>query len=298
MKILLTGATGFLGSKILSELVKKYGSEHIVALSSFKIPEIETAVYKNRKEFSLAEYDFKEIEVIVHAGAFTPKSREEADNIKLSNSNVLYTDELLSLPFPNLSKIINISSLDVYGDDLVLTELSKVEPCSLYGASKYYCEELVLAYSRNKNIESLILRVGHVYGPGEEQYDKVLPLAIKNILSSKAVEIWGDGSDIRSFIYIDDVVSAIVSSVEIIVKEKIINLVSGNSMSIFDLICKLYEVSGQPKNIVKIESNHAVRNIINDNSILMSTLLEEEKSIIDGLRIEYEYMKGLYENNI
>jgi UDP-glucose 4-epimerase len=298
MKILLTGATGFIGSRILTGLIGEYGAEKVVALSSSKIPGVETAVYKSRDGFTLDGYDFREVEVIIHAGAFIPKSGGELDDIALSNSNILFTQELLSLPLPKLAKIIYLSSVDVYGEENVISESSRVKPNSLYGASKYYCEELISAYVRTNKLKSLMLRVGHVYGEGEEKYKKVLPVAIKNIILNKPVEIWGDGSDLRSFIYIDDVVSAVLCSIDKNLEEGVVNLVSSKAISIKTLIYMLYEVSGQPENVVSVESKHIVRNIINDNTLLMSTLLEEEKPMIDGLKNEYTYMKGLYEHNI
>jgi UDP-glucose 4-epimerase len=298
MKILLTGATGFIGSRILTELIGEYGAEKLVALSSSKIPGVETAVYKSRDGFTLEGYDFREVEVIIHAGAFIPKSGGELDDIALSNSNILFTQELLSLPLPKLAKIIYLSSVDVYGEENVISESSRIKPNSLYGASKYYCEELISAYVRTNKLKSLMLRVGHVYGEGEEKYKKVLPVAIKNIILNKPVEIWGDGSDLRSFIYIDDVVSAVLCSIDKNIEEGVVNLVSSKAISIKALIYMLYDVSGQPENVVNVDSKHIVRNIINDNALLMSTLLEEEKPMVDGLKNEYAYMKGLYEHNI
>ena len=61
-------------------------------------------------------------------------------------------------------------------------------------------------------VENMNLRIGHVYGPGEEEYKKVIPITIKKILDNKPLQLWGDGSDLRSFIFIDDVVNSIVKS--------------------------------------------------------------------------------------
>src|SRR5690606_10788804 len=145
-----------------------------------------------------------------------------------------FTDNILRLVFSNLSRIIYLSTLDVYDGKGVISEQSCVKPVSLYGMSKFYCEELIKEYARSRNIEYMNLRVGHVYGPGEEEYQKVLPLTVNKILAGEPVEIWGGGSELRSFIYIEDVIKAIINSLSHVPANIDINIVSGRFISIRD----------------------------------------------------------------
>lgn len=299
MKILLTGASGFIGGKLLAALIKKYGSNAVVALTSKKITGVNCLVYKSFSDFGLDDDYFNEITHVIHAGAFTPKDTNQANDIEYSFSNINYTRLLLSYGFKKIIKIINLSTLDVYAQtEEKLSERSRVEPISLYGSSKFYCEEMVKAFSAQRSISYMNLRIGHVYGPGEEKYKKVLPIAIKNIIENNPVELWGDGSDLRSFIFIEDVVESILNSLEVPEENLDINVVSGNSVSIYDLLHKIIEVSGKQVQLHKRSSNHKKRDLVFDNSLLLKILLKEETDLIQGLKIEYDYMKNNYENNI
>ena len=157
---------------------------------------------------------------------------------------------------------------------------------------------MVKAFSAQRNVSYTNLRIGHVYGPGEEKYKKVLPIAIQNILEDNPVELWGDGSDLRSFIFIEDVVEAILNSLEVPEKNLDINVVSGISVSIHDLLYKIIDISGKQVRVDRKESNHKKRDLVFDNSLLLKTLLKKETDLMQGLKIEYEYMKNKYENNI
>ena len=299
MKILLTGASGFIGGQLLTALIEKYGSNAVIALTSKKITGVNCLIYKSFSDFGLDSDCFNEITHVIHAGAFIPKDAQQANNINMCFESINYTKVFLSYEFKSLLKLINISTIDVYASiEDELSEGSKVEPVSLYGSSKLYCEEMVKAFSAQRNVSYTNLRIGHVYGPGEEKYKKVLPFAIQNILEDNPVELWGDGSDLRSFIFIEDVVEAILNSLEVPEKNLDINVVSGISVSIHDLLYKIIDISGKQVRVDRKESNHKKRDLVFDNSLLLKTLLKKETDLMQGLKIEYEYMKNKYENNI
>lgn len=299
MKVLLTGASGFIGGYILNALISEFGKDAVVALTSKEIPNVNCMIYESFNGFGLPENCFNGITHIIHAGAFTPKDNSQASNIELSFGNIKFTSKLLLNNFNSLTRIVNLSTLDVYAATKdKLTEKSKVEPVSLYGSSKLYCEEMVKAFSSQRNISYMNLRIGHVYGSGEEKYKKVLPIAIQNILEDRPVELWGDGSDLRSFIFIEDVVESILNALELPEKNLDINIVSGVAVSIYDLLQKTIQVSNKKVEIHKRDSDHEKRDLVFDNSLLMKTLLKEETDLMHGLKIEYDYMKIKYENSI
>jgi len=299
MKILLTGASGFIGGHILTALVKSYGRESITALTSKEIPDINCITYKSVQDFDLNKTNFDDITHVIHAGAFTPKDSQQSNSIKSCFNNIEYTKELFSYDFKSLVRFVNLSTLDVYAATFEeLSESSPIKPISLYGSSKLYCEEMVKAFSEQRDVNCINLRIGHVYGPGEEKYKKVLPIAIQNILENKPLELWGDGSDLRSFIFIDDVVQSILNSLKSAVSNIDINIVSGVAISIKDLLNKVIKVSNQSVKVNKRESSHQKRDLVFDNSLLLQTILDKETDLMHGLKIEYEYMKKKYENHI
>lgn len=301
MKILLTGASGFIGSHILINLINTFGKDSIIALTSKEIPNVNCMIYKSRKDFDLNFHDFDDVSHIIHAGSFIPKDSVSANDLELCVGNIQYLKELLAFNLKSLKKIINLSTVDVYAlSTEIISEESKIKPVSLYGSSKLYCEEMIKAFSFKKNIDYVNLRLGHVYGPGEEKYKKVLPISIQKILEGKPVDIFGNGDDLRSFIFINDVVESVVNALskDVLFKNIDINVVSGIAISIKDVLKKLIEISGEMVEIVQKETVHSKRDLVFNNELLLNTLLSKETDLMSGLKIEYGYMKSKYENNI
>jgi len=299
MRILLTGATGFIGAQILTALIDKYGVESVVVLSSKDVANVNCVIYKSTQTFETGKDLFDDITHLIHAGAFIPKESLDSNDLEACYSNIAYTKNLLSHKFKALTRIVNISTIDVYATTAdKLSENSIISPISLYGSSKLYCEDMVKSFSSINENSYINLRIGHVYGPGEEKYKKVLPIAIKNILNDKPVELWGDGSDLRSFIYIDDVIASIINALTLSEKNLDINVVSGKPVSILELLDALVSVSYRPVKIRRKESNHVKRDLVFDNSFLLRTILKQETNLKHGLKVEYDYMKSKYENNI
>ena len=169
MKILVTGATGFIGSQIIISLIKKYGDDSVVILSSKNSVGLTCFKYRNMQDFGSEATSFDDITHVIHAGAFIPKENDQAGNIEACGSNVDFTKTLLSHNFRSLVRILNISTVDVYeATNERLSESSPIRPVSLYGSSKLYCEDMVKAFSETSGVSYINLRVGHVYGPGEE----------------------------------------------------------------------------------------------------------------------------------
>ncbi|AZB01085.1 SDR family oxidoreductase [Chryseobacterium joostei] len=290
--LLLTGASGFIGKHLLSLLIEKYGRDNIVCLTSQPITECRYLLHNNyqfESDFFLKN-GFQNIETIIHAGAFTPKKGSEANNIQSSNSNIFNTDKLLNASLPYLKKFIYLSTLDVYDNEEIISECTLEKPTSLYGHSKLYSEKMVESWGKENNKSVQILRIGHVYGPGEEAYQKIIPITIHNILAEKPVQIWGTGEELRSFIYIKDIVKAIAESIYL--KDVgVINLVGSRAISINDLVNTIKLISNKDITIEKIAVEKKGKDFVFDSSKMNTFLLQKETSLEKGLKEEFEYMK-------
>jgi UDP-glucose 4-epimerase len=294
--ILITGTSGFIGKHLLHAAVEKYGKENIIALTSKPLKEYNYLLHNNYqfKADFFSKNDYNGIDTVIHAGAYTPKNGKEANRINACNQNIAFTEKLLDARLPGLKKIIYLSTLDVYGEDAVITESTVVSPLSFYGYSKYYCEKMIEFFCKEKNIQCCILRVGHVYGPGEEAYSKVIPNTIKKIIAGEQIEIFGTGEDKRAFIYIKDAVTAIINSIESINDIGVVNLVSRNSISIKELVIKIISLSATNTEIIYKENPLPSRNLVFDSSKMERYLLEKETGLDSGLKEEIEYMKKSY----
>lgn len=295
MKIIITGASGFIGKRLL-QTARLYFGCGVTAFSS-QPADGSYILYRDLPGFGLGLAErllLQEAEVLIHAGAFTPKCRTEVNHLPGCNSNISFTKELLALPWKNLKKIIFLSTLDVYGNfEGVISEVAPTIPVSLYALSKLYGERMVEITAAERGIQSQVLRIGHVYGPGEEKYDKVIPKAIKNILAGKDVELWGDGKVLRSFIYIDDVITSILNAVKLQEDPGVINVIGGSAISIRNLLDKLVAIGNRETGIVQHELSEVQHDLVFDNSKLKRYLLPEESDFLIGLETEFRHIELL-----
>jgi UDP-glucose 4-epimerase len=291
--ILLTGASGFIGKHLHRALVEEYGGDNILALTSDPIDGCNYLLHNNYqfKPGYFVENNYADaIEIIIHAGAYIPKNASQANDYLNCNQNIYSTEKLLSAELPNLQKIIFISTVDTYGKADVISESSPVEPVSLYGYSKLFCEKMIAAWAGEKGKRFQILRLGHVYGPGEENYQKIIPVTIKNLINNQPVQIWGSGKEIRSFIYIKDVVEAILNCLNLNEDIGPVNLVSGNSISIAELVNNIIRISGRQAVIENISAHSVGRDLVFDNGKQKKYLLQSETALDKGLAEEWYYM--------
>jgi nucleoside-diphosphate-sugar epimerase len=180
-------------------------------------------------------------DIVFHLGAFTPKrSGNEESVAEIYESNLLGTRALLESMRDAPKKIIFASTLDVYApqqNGYVLTERSPLLPATIYGASKLFCEHLVRAFAQRRGFGCAILRYGHIYGPGEEAYFKLIPATIQTLLRNEGPIVYGDGSSLRDFLYVEDAVEATLrAGTSEVDTSEAVNIVSGNSTSIREVV--------------------------------------------------------------
>jgi nucleoside-diphosphate-sugar epimerase len=242
-----------------------------------------------------------EIDVVFHLGAFIPKTSSSGDMVDhIYQSNLLGTRALLESPRDIPKKIIFASTVDVYAqppDGHVLTECSPLSPPTLYGASKLFCEHLVQAFARQHGCGFAILRYGHIYGPGEEAYSKLIPVAIQALLRNESPIVYGDGSVLRDFLFVEDAVEATLraatSGVE---KIEPVNIVSGNSTRIREIVgmlATLCEYTGQITYLLDKLAGRSLKFSSNRMTELFGSW--EMVPLQEGLRQEVAYFKGLRE---
>ncbi len=294
--ILLTGASGFIGKHLVQALVKLYGREGVLALTS---KPIEDCVYLLHHNYTFDHNIFHEngyansIDTIIHAGSFIPKNVLQGNDYVKCNRNIFYLEKLLNSILPEVRKIVYLSTVDIYKESDLITEDSDVDPVSLYGNSKFYCEKLVKYWADSKNVLSHVLRIGHVYGPGEDEYQKLIPATMKKLLRGEQIELWGKGDDLRAFIYIDDVVNAIVNTLGLTKDIGPVNIASSNSYMVKDILDHIIDVSRMETEIIKVPGQILARNLRFDNSKMTKYLLKRESDLITGLKMEWNYFLNL-----
>jgi nucleoside-diphosphate-sugar epimerase len=240
MKILVTGAAGFIGSHTAERLKSlEYdviGIDNFSPQYSVKLKRLNEAsllengisvLDKNLNDVDLAEALPNDIEYIFHFAAQPGISSKSTFNDYFKN-NILATKSLLDYAekLTNLKLFVNIGTSSVYGLEATFSEDKEPKPASYYGVTKLAAEQLVLQKSREQVFKSCSLRLYSVIGPRErpeKMFTKLIDLGIKG----EPFPLF-EGSDehLRSFTYVDDIVDGIVSVVgkELVIDGEIINI--------------------------------------------------------------------------
>ncbi len=238
--ILVTGAGGFIGRCVAARL-REAGNARILLLerSSVALEALDRGYWRGLRADM--------IDVIFHLGAYTPKDAASANLIDpIVASNVNGTAALLASLPSTPRHLLFASSLDVYKrvSGREIDETSEVGPATLYGASKLFGEELVRSYARTTGCAYSILRLGHIFGPGEERYQRVIPSLIRAMLGGAEPQLSGDGTTERDYLYVDDAVSAIVAASMLSERIDPINIVRGESISILNVAKHVAALTG------------------------------------------------------
>ncbi|KLI27806.1 epimerase [Brachyspira hyodysenteriae] len=257
MNILLTGVAGFIGSNLLDELLQN--KDHTVIgidnLNDFYDPLIKQNNIKNNinnKNFIFYNIDLlntlelkkifenNKIDNVIHLAGYGGV-RPSIENPKLYiDNNIVATLNILEcMKNHKIQKLVYASSSSVYGNskETIFKETLNVsEPISPYAMTKKACEELCYTYHKLYNIKVIALRFFTVYGK-RQRPDLAISKFTKLILENNPIPVFGDGSTMRDYTYIEDIVSGIISAIEYNkTNYEIINLGGGEPINLERMI--------------------------------------------------------------
>ena len=254
MKILITGGAGFIGSNLTKEIQERFPSAQVSLLDDFSSGNVknleafegELIKGKIEDEKFIDSLRGKRFDFIHHQAALTDTTIEDEE--EMMRVNVDGFKNILSLAKTEKAGLIYASSAGVYGDGPIpMKENQKLSPLNVYALSKVRMDELAFAFTKeNKNIKVIGLRYFNVYGTGESHKDKsasmIWQLACR-IKEGKNPRIFKYGQQERDFIYIKDVIEAIVKAID--AKESgVVNVGTGKKVSFNRIIEILNEVLG------------------------------------------------------
>ena len=229
MTILITGGAGFIGSHLVRHLVKTYPHYTIVNLDVLtyaanlaRLDDVKNApnhlfVKGNINDSSVVENVFQShsIDAVIHLAAESHVDRSIEGPMPFANTNIIGTMTLLNACRTHWKKESNhrfyqISTDEVFGSlgkEGVFTEQSPYQPRSPYAASKASADHMVRAYGKTYGLPYVISNCGNNYGP-DQHSEKLIPTLIHSLQQNKALPIYGDGSNIRDWLYVEDHISA------------------------------------------------------------------------------------------
>ncbi|GAF76772.1 unnamed protein product, partial [marine sediment metagenome] len=225
MKLLITGGLGFIGSNFIRYILKKYPDYEVINLDKITYcanPENLKDIEKDsRYKFIKGDICDKELvndlvskekpDVIINFAAETHVDRSILEPDAFIKTDIFGTHTLLeAVRNCGIKKYIQISTDEVYGsiEKGLFTEQSDLKPNSPYSASKTGADLLVRAYFKTYNLPVLITRSSNNYGPWQYP-EKLIPLFITNLIEGKKVPVYGDGLNIRDWLYVLDNCSGI-----------------------------------------------------------------------------------------
>jgi dTDP-glucose 4,6-dehydratase len=228
--ILITGGAGFIGSHAVRHFVKKYPDYHIINLDKLtyagnlaNLSDIEkiknyTFIKADIENGDQVEEVFEQYQIdsVIHFAAESHVDRSILDPLSFVKTNVLGTVNLLNAArkkWENTDQNIfyHVSTDEVYGElgeEGYFTEETPYSPRSPYSASKASSDHFVRAYFHTYGLPVVISNCSNNYGPYQFP-EKLIPLMIQNIRQGKPLPVYGDGSNIRDWLYVGDHVSAI-----------------------------------------------------------------------------------------
>ena len=246
--ILITGGSGHIGLNLLKKVNKLYSPVYLLVRNTERRDangvKLIRADLSNKKEINKYRDILKKIKIVVHLAAHVPKKKGE-DNFNICMQvNLTGTMNLVSY-LSKGAKFIFASTCEVYGKPMKgrIRETHPLKPTSYYGLSKLLAEKALGGYCKRKGINLTILRFTSVYGPGEI-INRAIPNFVRNVIKETSPVIYGDGSDLRDFIYLDDAVNSILASIKK-GKNTVYNIATGSSNSIKDVAERIIKLSGK-----------------------------------------------------
>lgn len=298
---LVFGATGFIGWNLCRGLVAQGARIRAVAHRTLS-DEQRQGPGIDWIRGSLLDRDFVSRAVAGQSLVFHLVSSSSPGSYNTNPSADLQENVAPTLQLAELSLVAGVERIvfassggTVYGvgRESVLTEASATNPISAYGVGKLATEKYLEIFWRHLGLKSSILRISNPYGPyqnaakGQGLIGKIMNCA----LQGEAMTVWGDGSIVRDFIYIDDVVSALVAVTCYDGAEQVFNVGSGIGASVNDIIAAVERTTGlnvavdyQPGRAADVPMN------ILDTTLIRTRLgWSPRVSLEDGLRLTYQW---------
>ena len=310
-KILVCGAGGFIGTHLVRSL-KAQG--HYVIGADLKFPEFsitacdefyQVDLRNQRSVTRLIKRDIDEIyQLAADMGGAGYIFIGDNDADIMHNSAIINLNVLHEMTFKKIPKIFYSSSACMYPahnqldpDNPVLSEASAypADPDSEYGWEKLFSERLYASYARNYGIDVRVARLHNVFGPegayigGKEKAPAAL--CRKVIQSNGVVEVWGPGTQTRSFMYIDDCIEGIHRLMASTHTEPI-NIGSSRMITINDLVQIISQVNNRPVKIKNIDGPRGVMGRTSDNTLIKQVLAwAPPDSLEAGLAETYKWIE-------
>ena len=311
MKVLVTGAAGFIGSHLAESLLAD--GHEVVGVDAFvdyyprAQKERNLEGLRAQRAFSLVEGRLQDVDLsplVAGAGQVYHLAAQAGvraswgrDFAAYTDHNVLATQRLLEAALEaGVPRVVNVSSSSVYGDapSLPLREDGVCRPVSPYGVTKLAAEHLGLLYEKNHGLPVVSLRYFTVYGP-RQRPDMAFHKFLKASRDGGTIRVFGDGRQTRDFTFISDIVAATRAAGDSGRPGCVYNVGGGERIALLDVLELIQQVTGRRVEVVHEEAQKGdMRDTFADTSAARRDLgFRSRVDLRDGLAAEWEWIGGL-----
>ena len=259
---LVTGGAGFLGSHLCDELLRR--GHRVICVDNFEtgslanIEHIRTESFVHLNLDIIDPYFVKEpIDFVYHLAS--PASPIDYLRLPLHTLKVgsYGTHHTLGLAKQHRARFLTASTSEVYGDPQVHPQpesywghVNPIGPRGVYDEAKRYAEALTMAYHRQQGVDTAIVRIFNTYGPRMRPHDgRAIPTFLRQALQDRPITVFGDGSQTRSFCYVDDLIRGIIALAESGHHEPV-NIGNPNEFTLLELAKTVLEATGARSEII------------------------------------------------
>ncbi len=264
MKMLVTGAAGFIGSNYVRRVLAT-SDDHVTILDALTyaggVDTIADLVDNPRVTFVKGDIADREVvgdvmpghDAVVHFAAESHVDRSIVDPDAFIRTNCMGTNVLCDVARQiELPRFLHVSTDEVYGSRLEgsFVETDLLEPSSPYSASKAGSDLIALGYHTTFGLNVSVTRASNNYGPFQFP-EKVIPLFVTNLFQGKSVPLYGDGSNVRDWLYVDDHCAAVDTVLRKGVAGEIYNVGGTAELSNVELTHRLIELCGADESLIE-----------------------------------------------
>ena len=312
-KILITGAAGFLGSHLCDRFLAE--GFHVIGMDNLITGDLKNIDHlMKRADFEFYHHDVSKfvhvpgkLDYILHFAS--PASPIDYLKIPIQTLKVgsLGTHNLLGLAKAKNARILIASTSEVYGDPLVHPQkesyygnVNTIGPRGVYDEAKRFQESITMAYNRFHGLETRIVRIFNTYGPRMRLNDgRVIPAFLGQALRGEDITVFGDGSQTRSFCYVDDQVEGIhqllFSDYDLPV-----NIGNPHEISILDFANEIIKLTGTDQKIVykPLPKDDPLQRQPDISTAREKLGWEPQTHREEGMKITFDYFKGLTQEEL
>src|SRR3954449_8194149 len=259
---LVTGGAGFLGSHLCDYLLDR--GNRVICADNFDTGSLRNIAHLKRDDFRFLHIDITEhfeidedVDFVFHMAS--PASPIDYARLPLHTLKVgaYGTHNALGLAKQKRARFLLASTSEVYGDPNVHPQpesywgnVNPIGPRGVYDEAKRYAEALTMAYHRQQGLDTAIVRIFNTYGPRMRAHDgRAIPTFLRQALQDKPLTVFGDGSQTRSFCYVDDLIAGIIRLAESGVHQPV-NIGNPDEFTLLELAKAVIEVTGSNSEIV------------------------------------------------